>query len=191
MIQVRGGPVEVELVGELADGWRVRARVSSAGGQLLIRELVVDSLAANAPVPAGGVTARLLRRVKVGELLDEARSCLRESMPQGVRVSGALRGLRHAADGVGDRGHGDRFYAERAASYVQVVADGSRSPVADLAARWHCSVATARDHIYKARERGLLTAPPPGRAGGELTDCARVLLEQQTRRKTKRKGGHR
>jgi hypothetical protein len=34
-----------------------------------------------------------------------------------------------------------------------------------------------RNYLFKARERSLLTSAGPGRAGGELTDKAKEILD--------------
>ncbi|HZA79663.1 MAG TPA: hypothetical protein VE623_25070 [Acidimicrobiales bacterium] len=65
-----------------------------------------------------------------------------------------------------------------AAAYVAAFEAGSNRPVVDVADAFHVSAKTISNKIFKARDRGLLTAPPPGRPGGELTDLAKQLLRE-------------
>jgi hypothetical protein len=70
----------------------------------------------------------------------------------------------------------DDLYARVAEAYVAAFNAGSRTPAADVARRWKMSAGKIRDLLFKARRRGLLTAAPDGKLGGELTDKARELL---------------
>ncbi len=78
-----------------------------------------------------------------------------------VRESAALR--------PGPAGRTDAFYAHVAALYVD---RPSRTALADLAAQLDRPTAHVRQILATARERGLLTAAPVGRAGGRLTQTA-------------------
>jgi hypothetical protein len=51
------------------------------------------------------------------------------------------------------------------------------SPVRGLAREHNYSEFQIRNWLHEARERGLLTAAPTGRAGGSLTDKAKDLLD--------------
>lgn len=74
---------------------------------------------------------------------------------------------------VGRAGRDDRYYAEWAAQYVQA---DSRRPVADLAERYGLKSTQVGTIIQEARSRGLLPSTKQGRAGGLLTQKARLLL---------------
>jgi hypothetical protein len=90
----------------------------------------------------------------------------------------------------GRGGRPNAYYALWAEAYVRLVAAGSRRPIVELAAdpvvplegrlssADDASVASVRDIIATARDRGLLTDAPPGRPGGSLTPKARRLLRQ-------------
>jgi hypothetical protein len=67
-------------------------------------------------------------------------------------------------------------YAKAASAYVERL--GERRPIQALAEHLIVSVPHARNLIYEARKRGLLTEAQPGRAGGTLTPKAMDLLEQ-------------
>jgi DNA-binding IscR family transcriptional regulator len=53
-------------------------------------------------------------------------------------------------------------------------------PVDDLASRHNLSASQIRNLMHACRRRGMLTASPPGRAGGELTPRAIALLKEDT-----------
>lgn len=98
----------------------------------------------------------------------------------------------------GRRGHSDRYYATAAAAYIACL--GTRSPAVEaakaLSKAWKWDAAPGRLNqvkggsvderdvryvhglISEARRRGLLTRPPRGRAGGELTEKGRQALNE-------------
>jgi hypothetical protein len=81
----------------------------------------------------------------------------------------------------GRRGRDDVEYAVWARRYVQALDEAPRSPIKHLIDSAPAKALTAgeiRWYVGEARNRGLLTAAPPGRAGGQLTDKASVLLAQ-------------
>jgi predicted transcriptional regulator len=73
----------------------------------------------------------------------------------------------------------DRFYAEMAAAYAEVVAAGNNRPVDTIAEALGRSRNTVKDVIREARARGLLSETTHGRAGGRLTAKAKRLLKQR------------
>lgn len=75
----------------------------------------------------------------------------------------------------GRSGRPDVFYARLAAEYVELLTTSS-TPTKDLAERHNYSSTSMRDYLNQARSRDLLTPSPSGRAGGQLTDKARRLL---------------
>ena len=150
----------------------------------------VATFPANRPpgaVPDGGVTARLLRRVPVGALLDRARQELTDIHADAADFAdqhpdtSAARAISDAAlsfaSRPGRRGRPDVQFAQLADAYVRALGTGRPSPVQMVAQALYISPDTARNALHEARRRGLLTRPPPGRAGGQLTDKARRLLE--------------
>jgi hypothetical protein len=76
----------------------------------------------------------------------------------------------------GVKGRSDRAYAALAACYVAAFERGEKSPVRAVADELGLGETTVRNYLAKARERGLLSAPEPGRAGGVLTRKASTLL---------------
>ena len=75
----------------------------------------------------------------------------------------------------GAAGRGEHHYAAIAKLYVSLLAEPNPTEV--LAAQLGVSTKTASNLLFKAREKQLLTSLGRGRAGGELTDKARRLLD--------------
>ena len=168
--------------------WVVDYTVVSQDGDPVISELHISAGDIDDPdqpgrVPPGGISARLLRRLRPAAALRYARSALAErARPEDPLADAvALHGYRELAlEGdrrPGRRGRTDRFYAEIAAAYVQVMDAESLHPVKDVAERMNYSRARIRDLLGEARRRGLLTGTSRGRAAGRLTDKARRALE--------------
>lgn len=134
------------------------------------------------PLPPGGVTSRLLRRLPLGELVDAVRSQLAETAQHVEHHGRAGRQAAASAEAFARRpgraGRGDRDYAEVAEMYVSILATGDLKPVETLAAEMFLSPSQIRNVLYEARRRGLLTKAAPGRAGGRLTDECRRILEE-------------
>lgn len=137
-------------------------------------------------VPAGGLTARQLRTVRVGKHKQEAGLVLkklRERMGADAfdawmaqySIPGDLIGsLRRRRKPSPDA---DLRRAEIAAQYVDLVQQGVRNPRVRLAKQWPLSPDTIRDELHEARRRDILTdAPRKGIAGGQLTEKGRKLL---------------
>jgi hypothetical protein len=69
-----------------------------------------------------------------------------------------------------------------AVAYAKAAKAGSARPVEDAAQALAMTVPRARDLVYKARQRGLLTPADWGLPGGELTPQATALLAEQRQR---------
>lgn len=147
-------------------------------------------------VPAGGLTARLLRRVPLGRESLELRDVIEKFRAEGFtdqmvdRLLGqhgmSVRGfLRKAPSRPGRRGRDDVYYAELALQYRKAIDRNSTTPVLDVAKELEWSPAKVRDAIHDARRRGLLTSSGPGRPGGELTPKAQAVLKDRLRRGTR------
>lgn len=147
--------------------------------------------ASETPVP---VTTRVLRELPLGQLAEDLRqrvyrrlkAAYKAEMPVAGRDDSEVQRKRKQSEWVsylegewtrpGRQGHPDVFYAGVASEYVQRLAMGRRSPVRDIAKARQYSTSMVNNWVHTARKRGLLTASPPGRAGGDLTDRARQLL---------------
>ena len=86
--------------------------------------------------------------------------------------------LDKQADRIGEKRkrRNDLFYAKAARVYVSLQ---GRNRTEQLADDYTISRSTARGWVSIARDRGLLSGAPKGRAGGELTQKAVELLEQE------------
>lgn len=196
---------ETWVESELGDGWRAAFRMLIQDGLPVVGEIRVypaepdadpgrwsaEIVGDRADVPAGGVTGRLLRRIHV----DAARDTFGE-----MQAAGFLLGIdattppdferirHHATHNPGRRGHPDTFYAAAAAAYLTHIHAGATTPTEALAAELGLPAWRVRDIVKAARIRGLLTQPPRGRAGGELTPAGQTAL---TAWNTPDKGGPR
>ena len=185
--------VTCELPIDGADGWYVSAVFLEENGQLVMAELKVfpgpgtktdarrsarrkpgdwsgrqDALR---EVPDGGVSARLLRCIRLTDLQQLVVAELRTTPGPAWQRSGGARVGR-----VGSAGRPDSQYAEWAFRYAKKLAEGSRSPIKDLAAEHGRSPGQVRDLTHDARVRGLLSKERQGRAAGSLTPKAIQLL---------------
>lgn len=199
-------PHDAWLEVELEGGWIAAYRLMSQGQRPVIGEVRVypnesaprpagrwsaERLGGEAPVPFGGIPARVLRQLRVREhlsLLDEIVD--RHQNRQSFRLNLIDHGLEQVVEEAGRRGRSDRFYAEIASAYVGLL--GQRAPIRRLREKLdkedglYFAEATIRDFVNQARDRGLLTRSPKGRPGGELTPKALEVL----RRKKSDKSAH-
>ena len=183
---------------DLGEAWTAAYRINAQDGTPVIAELRVyprepdnspgqwrgAGLGTTAPVPRGGLTARLLRQLRPGNtrgsdlqegLADWRRHVLGASTAAlfTVKNAGFHRLTRRPRLG-GRRGWSDETLVRAAAFYVDT---GGQHPVKDLAAAWKLKDhAQARDLLQAARKKGFLS---PGRLGvtsRALTDKARAHL---------------
>jgi len=170
---------------------RVAVRLAVATGELVAIEVgdsdVISGSASAVPKP---ISARLLRRVPFGEIESAARLLLKwelavrhhhEAPEVRAMLGDGGRQLRESlaeARRPGRRGRNDAPYASLAAEYVKRLAS-TTTPVKDLALEMHFSDHRIRNMLAEARRRGLLTRPPSGKSGGQLTEKAVALLAQK------------
>lgn len=161
-----------EIVCELDDypGWLVRPEVVATEAGLLLRRLCIEPSIDQAPTV--GITTRMLRQLRTGDLIASLRAAARQS-GQYLGVAPDIS----VSTRVGRRGRDDRYYAKWAAAYVDALTRSGR-PIEDLRRRHSLSASQVRNLVHACRKRGLLTSSPSGRAGGDLTDSARALLEE-------------
>ena len=127
--------------------------------------------------PALAATAahyRMYRAAPIDRLYEMVRVVVSDAQGFGVNLDVDVTEFARRPR-PGRSGRPDIFYARLAAEYIELLRTGS-TPTKDLAEKHHYSPASMRDYLNKARSRGLLTRPQRGRAGGELTDKARRLL---------------
>lgn len=223
-LEVRSGGVlvgEVWLEVPVSKGWVAASRLTLQAGRLVIAEVRVfpdeetalrreepagrwsgELLGVKAEVPPGGLTARTLRAVRLGEhprhVGDVVRWVTRQYGSDAFRSGGSLAALGLAPETERPRprrefGRPDSFFAALADDYVRRVKRGSAKPNAEIAAERGQDARTITGWLNEARARGLLTSPGYGRAGGELTKYGDRVLREASRekggRKRRRRGG--
>ncbi len=119
------------------------------------------------------MSARLLRCIRLTDLQELVASALPDGSGDGSGA-GPLTGVTRP----GTAGRPDRYFAEWAFAYAKKLAEGSRSPIKDLAAEHGRTAGQVRDLIHDARVRGLLSKERQGRAAGSLTPKAIQLLRE-------------
>jgi hypothetical protein len=172
LIAEDGGGVEARLEWAAAPELRFRLRFDDRGH-------LVEYCAA--PIDGERIASRRLRVAPIGEMERAARAFAADSVPavEQARVTAAERRrmLKAISPVVGGRSGGDERLATICRLYVDLLARGDDHPVQSLAAQMHLGEKTVRNLLYRAREAGLLTSPGRGRAGGELTDKAKEILD--------------
>jgi hypothetical protein len=129
------------------------------------------------PSPPPMLTKQMIRSVPVEQLYKQVRGYVSISQKIGVDLDVDLREFARNPR-PGRRGRPDIFYAVLAAQYVELL-NGRSAPTAALAELRNLSASQTRDLLHQARGRGLLTSPPRGRSGGELTEKAKKLLHRR------------
>jgi hypothetical protein len=141
-------------------------------------------------VPAGGLTSRVLRAARVGDLFEgdeelrrEAHEKLTEGKAERRRALAWPGTFSNEPRRPGRAKRSDLFLARVAARYALLVEEGVSEPIKqltnDLAAKGAPFPApTVRGLIHEARKRGLLEPAHRGRAGGDLTAKGWRILEE-------------
>jgi hypothetical protein len=194
---------QVWIEAEIGDDWTLAYRVIQQDGVPVIGELRIfparddktrhlpagewqGTHATTAPVPRGGISTRLLRKINTAadfaaglkaqnryvELLPAAAPRFTAAGFQGTKLK-----RRGSARGGGRRGWPDETLLDAALFYVT----HGRHPVAALAKAWKLSPSQARDLLTAARRKGFLTsATQQGRTSRDLTDHAKELLAKRS-----------
>jgi hypothetical protein len=126
---------------------------------------------------AGGITSRMLRKVPLDAIVDEA---LRRQNEYSRLPKGWDAIARNAPGRPGRAGRDDRWYAIWAKRYADRAAK-SKSPIRDLAEIYGEHYGAVAQWIYDARDRGLLSRAgdtQQGRRGGTLTPKALAILRK-------------
>ena len=135
--------------------------------------------------PDGGLVTDDLRLIRLHEAARKIKSKILSgeesdwgpSSPIGNPPMPPAEWAQTLATRPGRKGREERDYAEVAARYVDAL--GSRTPIKELAEQLFLSDSQVRSVLNKARDRGLLTAAPKGKAGGKLTDKALKILKRE------------
>ena len=168
--------------------WKVRVEHDEHPGRVFELDVGADGAIVRFAVEAslGEITARESHGWPIGYLRDACRTYVQMHL-FGLDVGELAGGLVTATSAAwsegfarrkrpGRAGRLDLEYARTAGAYVKHMRR-STTPLADLAGEMCLSASQVRSILYEARRRGLLTAAPKGRAGGELTEKALRLLE--------------
>ena len=197
--------VEIPTAGR----WMIAFRLVNQQGQPVIGEVRVfpdepgkrpagrwsGEYGVTARVPPGGVTARVLRTIRIETFKTLLRTIVRK---WGKALGDYDLGFTAAPSPVtrGRKGRPDIVLARMAAVYAASYLAG-RPTIPAVARRFRLSPSKARDAVYRARVRGFLSpATKQGKGGGLLTPLAQEILMNQRARRTqkrtrtrKKKGG--
>lgn len=156
--------------------WQVELEFTPVGEEVLRpSRLVLERGTFYDSPPPEGITARLLRAIKFGELVDEFN---REHL--GDLAAGDLFFGRSAepayqlpprSNRPGPRGWGEDFYVAMAQAYLEAVRIDRRRPI-DVMLSFYPGFpkATLRDCVYRTRLKGYLQKLGRGRSGGLPTE---------------------
>jgi hypothetical protein len=143
------------------EGFLVEVVLRPMRGRKSVTELHITPLDPGGPPQP--LSSALLRRLPLGHMAEDALF---------IEAQGELHTMAHPIRRDG------RFYAEVASRYLDLVNLRDSRPAETMAHAMEVSVRTVHAWLGRARKRGLLTSSGPGQAGGELTDKARDLLNQ-------------
>jgi hypothetical protein len=139
------------------------------------------------------VTARLLRKIPLGEMVDHARVQILNYRNEALRDARVWRRLSDSekralfyvespktlnARRPGRRGRSELEHAELALEYVRCLTDSPRRPLKLLAERTGLDRRQLDGLLHQARRHGFLTSTSRGVSGGELTGKANKILEE-------------
>ncbi len=201
-VKITRGTYGLWAMQHLDERWTLEARLLRQRDTLVIGEVRVVPRSKRVHIPGSppenwtadlpeeGVPATILRKIALGEVHEEIRRRLkqladwRDPDQQDFVQAVWLAGTTSAPRRPGRRGRDDLYYARIAALYVELIERGSRRPTADLADQLPKLTRDAVVQlVHEARNRLLLTKPPAGRSGGELTQKAKRLLGVATEKK--------
>ena len=195
-LESRGGRQVVVLSVALDDAWEVEYTLVGQPRGLALLELRVLPRP-GVPLPVGGLSAQVLRAVRVSAPIDSVEQILRLLRGPETRIGRELQGFlgplleppapRPAAKGEPGPGPGRRPLAAAlllrvAQAYVGAVKRKSSRAVIETAEELGETADRVRDLLNRARKRGLLTGATSGRAGGALSPKALALLKARSKK---------
>ena len=184
-------------------GWRVTIRVDDVEGQRVVTEFRMTAQSVDTtisartvgsgdsrrtervtastlgfdcsgPLPDAGLSTSLFRKVALDRLVRVGLT----KVPSALKSRPWNEWLSTDRSRVGRMGRDDLYYAQWAASYVNLIDQGEPHPAIRLADDECLSASQVRSILGEARKRGLLSKAPKGRAGGYLTTLADSILSQ-------------
>lgn len=149
------------------------ANLNVAIGPRRRKQTDTADLAALTTAPAPPITARLIRKLRLGEIELDLRERLGQSFYLTTYRTAEIERIRDQPR----RRKEDRFYLEIAAAYVGAMeGGGTNHPAQYLAEQFNRPEGTIYRWIHEARRRGLLSKTMRGKAGGDLTAKAEQLM---------------
>ena len=206
---------ELWIESELNSHWTVAYRLAIDDEHALVSEVRIfpreqgrstpgrwsaEWLGLKARAPAGGISTKLIRSVRLGHDVHALEPILKQARKQQPELfdlqHGWLGGLgltpytaghdgRRASKKAGGRGRPSLSvdtYANIAGRYAAAVKKGSRRPVLDVAKQLRLAPATVRMRVSRARNLGLLESGTQGARGGKLTAKGRRAFRKKRTR---------
>jgi hypothetical protein len=167
----------------LSNGAEVEFKMGiDENGMEVIRSLNV-SFPKNAPIPSGGITAILLREIKIQEITKTVRQQAWKSELADERKVLAYVKNEFASN---RRIYLDEFYAHLAFLYLFYMTSSPNSPTSKLSEALDIPRKTVVNRLTKARQLGMFEktdfvyeSSPSGKAGGQLSRLAMALIKQK------------
>ena len=127
-------------------------------------------------VPEGGLPSELMKLIPFRAAKEQAQYKAREAQAIFSIPGLAVAETPHRS---GRKGK-PNIDAQVAAAYAAEFASGNTRPHAALAEQLDMPLTEVKRRIKQAREKGFLTSPGQGRAGGELTEAGKATLGEQS-----------
>ena len=150
-------------------------------GMSVISHLAI-SFEPGAKIPSGGISAILLREVKIADILKMHN--LESAIPSIANYSSALNFIKNEFSS-SRSAYSDAFYAYLAFLYIHFLQSNPTSPTAKLSEALDIPRKTVVNRISKARAIGMISesdfvykASPTGKSGGVLSDKAIKIINQ-------------
>lgn len=212
---VEVGVVDLWVLANLGSGWQAAYRLVEQDGGVVVGEVRVHPIPCKkskdkyawapgdwagavkglrATVPQGGITASVLKSVRIGAHVTECRTDLSPLLQASsgppapptpldvLRIWGVTRMEKQPPSShptAGTLGLPQGVYRHLVDAYTAAIRGGSRRPIQDAATALGITPALARDRIHRARSRGLLGPTRKGRAGGTRLPIPSVRPETQ------------
>jgi hypothetical protein len=166
----------------LSNGATVNFKVRKDGsGRPVISALQIQ-FPTSTEVPEGGITAALLREIRMTDLLgawfEESRVSFLDDSSERFLWARLSQDWRPN----GRNPISSNLYAALAYFYVQSCKQSIAAPTLDLSEKLGVNVRTISTRLSQARKLGLLTqnrtSSPSGKAGGELTPLGKRILQE-------------
>jgi hypothetical protein len=125
--------------------------------------------------PPGGLPSALLRALKPGSALREARGSAKKNFTIDAPITPPSAGMRWS-EGVVPPPTIDQRLARVAVHYVLAHRADSRHTNQDVALKLGISDKKVTEDLRAARRKGILAPTSPGRSGGDMTDKGNDLL---------------